>query len=148
MGRASERVGIVGLAAFLAVDVALVVLALGSTRSPVSGAGLPVGGATTSVTGSATPSDKTTAAASGASSTTGASGPRIQIAPLTVGLVAVDQSTAMRFTVGTCAKGGSVLEVSRDGGATWSARSTPFDSVVRIRVKPNQSLFSVGANRA
>ena len=147
MGRSSERAGIVGLAAFLAVDVALVALALGSTRTPVSGAGLPLARTGTSVTGSATPSGQATTAAGGASPGTGA-GARIPIAPLTVGLVAVDQSTAMRFTVGTCAKGGSVVEVSRDGGATWTARSTPFDSVVRIRVKPNQSQFSVGATRA
>lgn len=150
MGRASERAGIVGLAAFLAVDVVLVGLALGTTRTPASGAGSPVGRASASVAGSAATPGQPTTAASGVTPTTGttAAGPHLQVAPLSVGVVAIDGSTAMRFTVGSCAKGGSVVDVTRDGGATWSARSTPFDSVVRVRVKPNQSLFSVGANRA
>ena len=145
MGQASQRAGIVGLAAFLAVDVALVALALGSTRTPVSGSGLPDGRANTSAT---SPSGKATTAASGAAPTTVAAAVKIPVEPLTVGLVAVDQSTAMRFTIGSCARAGSAVEVTHDGGLTWSARATPFDAVVRIRVKPNQSLFSVGANRS
>lgn len=149
MGRSSERAGIVGLAAFLAVDVVLVALALGTTHTPASGAGSPVGLASASVTASAAAPGKGTTAASGVTPTTGATaaGAHLEVVPLSVGLVAIDGSTALRFTVGSCAKGGSVVEVTRDGGATWSARSTPFDSVVRVRVKPNQSVFSVGANR-
>ena len=111
----SERAGLVGLAAFLAVDVVLVVMAMASTHSPGSGAARSVSpvGATVSTRAAGTPA--TAATSPGTGSTV-----RVDVAPVSVGLFALDQKTAVRFTVGSCDKGGSAVEVTQDGGATWT----------------------------
>ncbi|QGN58934.1 hypothetical protein [Nostocoides sp. HKS02] len=144
MRQVSSRVGIIGLAAFLVIDVLLVVMALNSTRASVNGAALSptvhTGGAqSTSGTGSTSPT---------ATKTTSAPQPTVAVAPLAVGIAAVDQSTAIRFTVGSCAKAGSSVEVSTDGGSTWKTRPAPFDAVMRIRVRADKSTFAVGANQS
>ena len=146
MGLVTERAGVVGLAAFLAIDVVLVALAMGSTHGAGSGAAStasPVG-ATVSTT-AATASAPTTAG-----STTPGSGSvvRVDVAPVSVGLFALDQTTAVRFTVGSCGKGGSAVEVTQDGGATWTSRPAPFEAVVRLRIRPDKSIFAVGADKS
>jgi hypothetical protein len=141
MGLVTERAGVVGLAAFLAIDVVLVALAMGSTHSAGSaatGAG-PVGAAVTTTT---TGAPATAATSPGTGSTV-----RVDVAPVSVGLFALDQKTAVRFTVGSCDKGGSAVEVTQDGGATWTSRPAPFQTVVRLRVRPDRSLFAVGADQ-
>ena len=143
MGLVTERAGVVGLAAFLAVDVVLVALAMGSTHGAASGAASttsPVG-ATVSTRAAGTPATAATSPASG-------SVVRVDVAPVSVGLFALDQKTAVRFTVGSCDKGGAAVEVTQDGGATWTTRSAPFQTVVRLRVRPDKSLFAVGADKS
>ena len=86
MGLVTERAGVVGLAAFLAIDVVLVALAMGSTHSAGSaatGAG-PVGAAVTTTT---TGAPATAATSPGTGSTV-----RVDVAPVSVGLFALDQN--------------------------------------------------------
>jgi hypothetical protein len=144
MRQVSSKVGIIGLAAFLAIDVLLVAMALNSTRSPVNGAALAPTVATVSTTSPPVSASKSPTA----TATTSTSQPTVPVTALTAGIVAVDQSTAVRFTVGSCAKAGSSVEVTTDGGATWRTRPTPFDAVMRIRVRADKSAFAVGANQS
>ena len=66
--------------------------------------------------------------------------------PATAGIVAVDGETAWRFTVGTCADGGSTLSITTDGGATWQPRVVPFDATMRIRVRDDGTAFAIGSD--
>lgn len=143
MGVVTERAGVVGLAAFLALDVVLVALAVGSTRGSDSAAagGASSVGAVVSSTAAGDPSTTSTSPATG-------SAVRVDVAPVSVGLFALDQKTAVRFTAGSCDKGGSSVEVTQDGGATWTPRPAPFQTVVRLRVRPDRSLFAVGADKS
>jgi hypothetical protein len=70
----------------------------------------------------------------------------LEPAPVTIGLVAVDESTAWRFTAGTCADGGSTLSVSKDGAETWQPRVAAFDTTVRVRVRDDGSAFAIGGD--
>ena len=137
MARLGERAGMVGLAAFLVVDVLLVGFAITSTRHPVT-----QGGATIDSGVVATSSPTTT------KTTEGPVTPSVKVVPLTRGLVAFDKDTAFRFTVGSCKSGGSKLELTRNGGQTWGPRSAPYDAIVRVRVRPDGSAFAVGADSA
>lgn len=67
-------------------------------------------------------------------------------APLNVGIVAVDDRVAWRFTTSTCDEGESTLSLTRDGGRTWQLRVAPFDATTRVRVRPNGTAFAVGGN--
>jgi hypothetical protein len=138
----SGKAGVVGLALFLAVDVVLVALALGSTRTPVSGAGSTTGASASTTTTSTSPQSS-----AGSTTATGATATRVRVVPVAAGIVAVDPNTAVRFVVGSCDKAGSAVEVTRDGGATWAGRPTPFDAVVRVRVRADKSAFAVGADK-
>lgn len=139
MPRLGDRAGVIGLAAFLAVDVLLVAIAVNSTRTPVPGGGTQVGSSTV---GSST-SPTTTSAASADNDP---APPGVEVAPLTVGIVGISTDTALRFTVGACPKGGGELELTRNGGKSWAPRSTPFDALVRVRVRDDKSTFAVGAS--
>jgi hypothetical protein len=151
MGRLGGRAGLVGLMAFLAVDVLLVAFALNSTSDPVAGGGetmgpgdVPTSSVTTSTT--ADPSPSQTPSATPTTSTTTAQPATVKVTPLTVGVVAIDGHTAFRFTTGTCSGGGGAIELTRNSGSTWGPRSAPFDTVMRIRVRSDGSTFAVGAN--
>ena len=135
MSRLGERAGMVGLAAFLVVDVLLVGFAISSTRHPVTQGGTTIDPGV--VTSSPTSTTRTTA---------GPATPSVKVAPLTQGLVAFDKQTAFRFTVGSCKSGGSKLELTRNGGESWGPRSAPYDTIVRVRVRPDGSAFVVGAD--
>lgn len=135
MPRLSDRAGLIGLAAFLAVDVLLVAVAVQSTRGSAAGSGAPVA-ATSSTSRSTTPTRA-------ADATSG-----VEVAPVGVGIVGVDADTALRFVVGSCQDGGSKLELTTDGGRSWKARPEPFDALVRVRVRGNGSAFAVGARGA
>ncbi|NYG07139.1 hypothetical protein BJ986_001626 [Phycicoccus badiiscoriae] len=137
MPRLGERAGLVGLAAFLIVDVLLVGFAISSTRHPVDRGGSTIGSGVTT-----TPSVPGTTTAT----TTGPSTPAVRAAPLTQGIVAVDKATAFRFTLGNCKSRGSKLELTRNAGASWGPRSAPFDTIVRVRVRSDRSAFVVGAD--
>jgi hypothetical protein len=137
MTRLSERAGLIGLAAFVAVDVLLVGIAVNSTRTPVADGGEQIG--TSSVGASSRPSSTTTASAD-------ARQPDVKVVPLTVGIVGVDEDTAFRFTVGSCRAGGAKIELTSNAGRSWGPRSAKFDTLVRIRVRDDGSAFSVGAS--
>jgi hypothetical protein len=137
MTRLSERAGLIGLAAFVAVDVLLVGIAVNSTRTPVANGGEQIG--TSSIGASSRPSSTTTASAD-------ARQPDVKVVPLTVGIVGVDEDTAFRFTVGSCRAGGSKIELTSNAGRSWGPRSAKFDTLVRIRVRDDGSAFSVGAS--
>ncbi len=148
MRRLGGRAGLIGLMAFLAVDVLLVAFALNSTSDPVAGGGETIGPAdlpTSSVTTSTTPSSTPSQTPSGTTTTTAAPA-TVKVAPLTVGVVAIDGRTAFRFTTGSCSGGGGAIELTRNSGSTWGPRSAPFDTVMRIRVRSDGSTFAVGAN--
>ena len=141
MPRLGERAGMVGLAAFLVVDVMLVAFAISSTRQPVAQGGSTIN--TGVVTSPSVP--KTTTTTSG-TTTTGPATPSVKVAPLTQGLVAFDKRSAFRFTTGSCKSGGSKLELTRNAGASWGPRSVTYDTIVRVRVRPDGSAFVVGAD--
>jgi hypothetical protein len=147
--RLSGRLGLVGLGAFLVVDVALVGLALRSTGAapddqadprprPAAESGVSAGGK-----GTPSPSSTTDSAPA---ETAPAEDAVLEPTPVTLGLVAVDDSTAWRFTAGTCGDGGSTLSVSQDGAETWQPRAAPFDTTVRVRVRDDGSAFAIGGD--
>lgn len=147
-----ERAGLIGLAAFLVLDAVLVGLAINSTRGPVAAGGttvgtagvaLPSGAGGTGGTGGPSSTPTTTAP----TTTVNAASPAaVKAVPLTVGVTAVDGRTAFRFATGTCRSGGSSLELTRNGGATWGPRSVPFDALMRVRVRSDGSAFVVGVD--
>jgi hypothetical protein len=137
MARLSERAGLVGLAAFLVVDVLLVGFAVNSTRHPVEQGG------TTIDSGVTTPTRSTTGKGSPTADPTA---PAVKVVPLTVGIVGLDKDTAFRFTTGSCKSGGAKLELTRNAGESWGPRSVSYDTIVRVRVRSDGSAFVVGAD--
>ncbi|MGO4342644.1 hypothetical protein [Pedococcus sp. 2YAF34] len=137
MGRLSERMGTVGLAVLLVVDVVLVGTALTTTHEPVTGGGAPV---------VATPVGTGDGAAAPGASATISSSSAAEAVPLVVGLTVVNPTTAVRFTTGTCADGGATMALTTDGGRSWKAQTAPFDVLTRVRVRANGSAFAVGAD--
>ena len=135
MARLPERAGLLALAAFLAVDVALVAFAVASTREPVEGGGRQVdSGAVSSGT---RPTPK--------SSPSPSTAPAVDVVPTTVGIVGINDRSALRFSTGSCTKGGAELEMTSNGGRSWAPRATPFDTLVRLRVRTDGSAFAIGA---
>jgi hypothetical protein len=132
MSRFGERAGVAALTAFLVVDVLLVAYAINSTRQPVADGGTTI---TSSTVTTPRPSTSSTTAA-----------PSVKVVPLTVGLVAVDGDSALRFSTGTCKDGGSVLELTTNAGKTWGPKAAPFDAIARLRVRPDGTAFVVGGN--
>jgi hypothetical protein len=137
MTRLGDRAGLIGLAVFVAVDVLLVGIAVNATRTPVADGGEQIG--TSSIGASSRPSSTTAAPAD-------ATQPDVKVAPLTVGIVGIDEDTAFRFTVGSCRGGGAKLELTGNAGRSWGPRSAKFDTLVRVRVRDDGSAFSVGAS--
>jgi hypothetical protein len=137
MARLGERAGMVGLAAFLVIDVLLVAFAISSTRHPVDQGGTTIDPGVVATSGPT--STKTTSAPAT---------PSVKVVPLTRGVVAFDKETAFRFTTGSCKSGGAKLELTRNGGESWGPRSAAYDTIVRVRVRPDGSAFVVGADSA
>ena len=150
MGRRLRgHLGLAALAAFVVADVVLVALALGSTAATPGSAGSapPPSPGTTTTPGPAAGGDP--AASQGAvTDPTPTQTPSSSLvpAPLEVGVVAVDADTAWRFVVGDCAKGGSTVTITRDGGNTWEPMVAPFDATVRIRVRDTGGAFAIGSD--
>jgi hypothetical protein len=150
--RLGGRAGIVALTAFLVLDALLVAAALNSTGGAVAGGGSVVGtpelggapATTTSAPASGRSSGAPTTTSPTTSSTTTAA-PVLTVAPLTVGVVGVGPSAALRYTTGTC-RSGSTLALTRDGGSSWATRSRPFDSILRIRVRSDGSAIALGVD--
>lgn len=139
MSRLTERAGLVALGLFLVVDVLLVGIAINSTRQPVEGSGATLDVASSAKSGTT----GSTATATDSPTTSG-----VDVVPLQVGLQAVDHSTALRWSTGTCKDGGADLALTRNGGKTWGPRSAPFRTIMRIRVRADHSAFVVGADPA
>jgi hypothetical protein len=135
MARLTERAGLLALAAFLVVDVALVAFAVASTREPVEGGGRRLDSSATASTSGPTPT----------SSGTSPGQPAVEVVPTAVGIVGVNDKSAFRFTVGSCGKGGAELELTTNGGESWVPRAAPFDTLVRVRVRSDGSAFAIGA---
>jgi hypothetical protein len=158
--RLSGPLGLVALGAFLVVDVGLVGLALRSTAAPAAGeggaggrpvaeSGISAGGAGTTPRGGVTTDSAPAPTPSRGSSspTAPAEDAVLEPTPVTVGLVALDGTTAWRFTRGSCDTGGSTLAVSEDGAQTWQPRVAPFDTTLRVRVRDNGSAaFAIGGD--
>ena len=146
--RLRGHLGLAALAAFVVADVVLVALALGSTAAtPGSAGSAPRPSPATTSPGPAAGGDP---AASQGAVTGGTQTPTPSFslvpAPLDVGVVAVDVDTAWRFVVGDCAKGGSTVTITRDGGRTWEPMVAPFDTTVRIRVRDTGGAFAIGSD--
>jgi hypothetical protein len=136
-----NKVATIGLVAFLAVDVALVALAMRSghpTRETAASA--PVTSvATSAASATSTPGATATSGATSEAPT----GPAP--APVTELVSALDATTAWRATSGSCEQGGSALSVTTDGGKTWEKTKSPARAVTRVQPLAAERVFAIGA---
>ena len=149
-----RRVAAVGLVAFLAIDIGLVFMALRSGRdAPTASPQVATTVTTTLTTPVATTTilpTPTTPAPTGASttSTTSApSGPSAAPAAVPVARLvsALDATTAWRASAGSCVAGGARVEVTTDGGATWTRLRSPARAVARVQPLSRSGAFVIGA---
>ena len=136
----NNRVATAGLVAFLVVDVALVALALRSGQN-TSQALPPVSTTRTS--------DLTTSPSSSPtkSPTKGTTPPAVKAVPVTRLVSALDAATAWRARTGACDTGGATLEVTADGGQTWTKLRSPAPALVRVQPLDETRAFVIGAGR-
>ena len=136
-----NKVATIGLVAFLAIDVALVALALRPGRP---GEAEPATGTPTAVvTTTGASSTKTPAATDTSTGPAAARGP--QPAPVALLIGALDATTAWRASTGSCEKGGAAVAVTADGGGTWDKTKTPARSVTRVQPLDEDRVFAVAA---
>ena len=130
----SSRVATAALVGLVALDVALVAVALQSTHT--SGIDTsPVGAASASITPATAPvSPSRTASVA------------VAKAPLQTMLVALDSQRAWRIVAGSCSAGGATLAATADGGKTWAQRSAKLRRIVRLGSTGVGAAFVVGAN--
>ncbi len=136
-----RRVAAAGLAAFLVIDVGLVVLALRQGReAPATAPTIATTAITTGTTPvvPATPSSSTTA-------TTPAGQPSGAAVPVARLVSALDATTAWRATAGSCVAGGARVEITTDGGATWTRLRSPARAVARVQPLSRAGAFVIGA---
>lgn len=147
-GRSSSRRTVAAIIALVVLDLVLVALAFGTTRSRPSadqGTGVPdVRTATQTPSRTSTSSGPSTPT-QGSSTTTSPSGPSApDIVPTTLRLVALGGDVAWQAAQGSCDGGGSAVSVTTDGGRTWSGTS-PTRAVLRLLPKSASSASVVGA---
>lgn len=148
-----RRVAAAGLVAFLAIDIGLVVMALRSgrdapTASPQVATTLTTPVATTATLPTPTPPAPTSASSTTtAPPTTPASQPSAAPAAVPVARLvsALDATTAWRASAGSCAAGGARVEVTTDGGATWTRLRSPARAVARVQPLSRTAAFVIGA---
>ena len=134
----NNRLATAGLVAFLAVDVALVALALRSGHGS-SGALPPAQTGQTTRTAPLTTSPPT-------STTRATTSPvAAKAVPVTRLVSAVDAATAWRATTGACDTGGATVEVTTDGGQTWTKVRSPARALVRVQALDETRAFVIGA---
>ena len=136
----SSRLAIVGLVGLVALDVVLVGLALRSNHSS---------GIDTSPVTSANPSPSTSSpsvTSSPAETVTATTAPATPAAPLRTVLVALDNQSAWRISVGSCAAGGATLATTTDGGKTWADAKAPLRTIVPVRPTDSKAAFVIGAD--
>ncbi len=126
--RSVGRWALVGLLALLVVDALLVALAFRPDAAEASAsAPTPVPAATSTAT--------TTTAATKAA----------EAVPVTQAIAAVDGKRAWRATLGTCRDAGSTVEVTDDGGRTWTKRDSAASALGRIQPVGTDRGFVIGA---
>lgn len=128
-GAAKRRWTFIGLGAFVIADILLVALAFSSTRAPASGAvpaAAPTASARTMPTAEPTATARPTPTAAPDA-----------VAPTRV-LGAIDANTAWRAAVGSCPGPAATMELSVDGGATWTQASAGGASAV-LRILPDSA---------
>ena len=139
-----KRVATAGLVAFLAVDIGLVALALRSGHT--SSDELPTASTTrtasltTSPPTTSSPRSTTTKTPTPAATATGA-----KAVPVSRLVSALDAATAWRATTGTCDRGGAALELTSDGGQTWTKLRSPTRAIARVQPLDATRVFTVGA---
>lgn len=121
----NKRAATIGLGAFLLADIVLVALAL---RPPPVNTDLEASPASTARPAATARDTGTTAAPTNTATTQAASA-----APVQRMIVGVDADNAWRATMGTCEAGGSLVQVTVDGGKTWTKGSSPSKAVARIQ---------------
>jgi len=143
-----KRVATAGLVAFLAVDIGLVALALRSrhtasdelpTASTTRTASLTTSPPTTS------PPSSTTTATTGATSGATTAATTAGAVPVSRLVSALDAAIAWRATTGTCARGGATVELTSDGGQTWTKLRSPARAIARVQPLDPTRVFMVGA---
>jgi hypothetical protein len=120
------RLALAGLLALLVVDAALVALAF-KPDSAVTTA--PVTPAASSRTQASTPEPATKRVAE----------------PVREVIVAASASRAWRAVLGTCAGGGSSIQMTSDGGRTWVSRKAPTGALGRIQPTETGRGFIIAA---
>lgn len=134
-----KRLATIGLGVFLLADIVLVALALRPPSVDADvGAGPPstvrpsstAPGTTATSTGPVTPTPSESASTSAAPKPS---------APLPVQrmVVGLDANNAWRATMGSCESGGSLVQVTDDGGRTWSKGTSPAKALARIAPQLN-----------
>ncbi|MBW8729678.1 MAG: hypothetical protein JF622_01470 [Terrabacter sp.] len=68
--------------------------------------------------------------------------------PVTRLVSALDAATAWRATTGTCKAGGATVEVTADGGQTWTRLRSPARAVARVQPLDEARVFVIGAGPA
>jgi len=128
--RSVGRLALVGLLALLVVDLLLVALAFRpDAAGAVAQASPPVSSPTTSTS--------TTTASASAGAT-----------PVAEVIAAVDGKRAWRGTLGSCRDGGASLEVTTDGGRTWTKQDAPVPALGRVQPVDAERGFVIGAKGA
>jgi hypothetical protein len=147
-----NRLATAGLLAFLAADVALVAAALGAGRDVAPAlptvtrtAGLTTDPATDPQTTPQTTPRTTAPADPVTSPPRSTSSPAAKAVPATRLVTALDAATAWRARTGSCDAGGAVVEVTNDGGETWTRLRTPSRAVVRVQPLDEARAFVIGA---
>ena len=135
----SSRVAKTALLGLVALDVALVAVALRSTHAGGIDTS-PVRTASASIAPS--PVSPETAPVSPSPTASVA----VAKAPLQTMLVAFDGRRAWRIVAGSCSAGGATLAATADGGKTWAKRNAKLRRIVRLRPTGIGAAFVVGAD--
>ena len=147
----TSRLSAVGIAGLVALDVALVAMAVNYTAPTPASAGGPVIASTTALSTPA-PSGQSGSASSPTTSSASSTSPTssttpVQPAPLRMALVAVNGAVAWRTTRGSCPDGGGSVSVTSDGGKTWTPRAVGAQAVMRVRPTSTTAASVVSASR-
>lgn len=136
----NKSIATLALFAFVVVDAVLVYLAL----QPPKVLEIPRVATTPVVVSSA---DLTAPATSPSSTKTTSTAATLAAQPLTLMISALDRTTAWRAAAGTCQGGGAKVQISTDGGKTWSTESSPARAVTRVQPLATARGFVLAADK-
>ncbi|WP_076261510.1 hypothetical protein [Intrasporangium flavum] len=144
------------LVALLIIDAVLVAVALrpgglhGPPPAPSAATRLPDGTPSTSATTGPGPTGATAGAtgptADPTTTTTPSPATTATATPVALLVAGVDASTAYRGSTGTCTAGGAALEVTTDGGATWTTLRSPARALARVQPLDASRVFVIGSS--